>query len=505
MKAIAMHTLRIPKAARGLTEVVVGRWHKSPGDNVAKGDILVELEAPGLLVELTADVAGALQTVLLTEGQVAQIDAPLCVIGEAGKNTPNTAAPATEATAQPGAAMLHAVVPVLMPQAGQSMEEGTIVAWHAKVGSRVKVGDVLFEVETDKATIEVEAVEAGRLSRIVVEQGQTASVKVPVAYLAENDADVDAFLAASAQSGSASVQAQPKEPAAQTTPARDTVPSASIVTSAVGRAKASPYARKLANERGVQIDAIRAGSGPGGRIVSADVLSAVASASAMPAGEPVHKRFSAMRKAIARNLSLSKQTIPHFYMRATVNAGPLYQTYKAAKVRFQCSVNDLVLLAVAKTVAQFPAFRSRLDGDGLLEFPSANIGVAVGLENGLVVPVIVGADRMNLQQLALRTRQVVESARGGKIEGHGQGVMTITNLGMFGVEEFSAIINPPEASILAVGAIREDVVVQDGAIRPAKVMSLTLSADHRIIDGMLAAQFLAALKALLESPEKLIE
>jgi pyruvate dehydrogenase E2 component (dihydrolipoamide acetyltransferase) len=285
---------------------------------------------------------------------------------------------------------------------------------------------------------------------------------------------------------------------------------ASSATTASGRVKASPAARRLALQRGVNLASVGAGSGPGGRIVSTDVpMSAApagksaakpAPASTGPVGEKTRAKMSPMRKAIARNLLASKQNIPHFYIETTVEATALMNYYRAAKAQYPCSVNDVVVLACGRAIAEFPSFRSRVDGEEFVTFPTANIGVAVGMDDGLVVPVVVAADRMNLQQIGAETKRIAESARGGKIEGLGQGVFTISNLGMFGIERFSAIINPPEAAILAVGAVREDVIVKDGAIRPTRVLTVTLSCDHRVIDGLEAAKFLARLKELLENP-----
>jgi pyruvate dehydrogenase E2 component (dihydrolipoamide acetyltransferase) len=213
--------------------------------------------------------------------------------------------------------------------------------------------------------------------------------------------------------------------------------------------------------------------------------------------------MSHMRKAIARNLLLSKQMIPHFYMRMTAAAEAMVTFYKTCKAQYPCSINDLIVLACARTIMEFPAFRSRIEGDEIVESPAANIGIAVGVDEGLLVPVVIGAERMSLRQIAAQTKQLAESARAGKIERMGQGCFTITNLGMFGAEEFAAIINPPEAAILAVGAVRDAAVVKDGVVCAGKVMTVTLSADHRIVDGMLAAKFLARLKALLEDPGQL--
>jgi pyruvate dehydrogenase E2 component (dihydrolipoamide acetyltransferase) len=210
-----------------------------------------------------------------------------------------------------------------------------------------------------------------------------------------------------------------------------------------------------------------------------------------------------MRKAIGKALLASKQTIPHFYARLTIDADPMYAFYQQQKAQFACTLNDVLLLACARALREFPAMRSRIDGDELVESPTVNLGIAVGVEDGLVVPVLVGAEGMGLKELAAESRRIVEAARAGKIEGLGKGCFTVTNLGMFGVEEFSAIINPPEAAILAVGAIREEAIVTDGAIRAGRAVTVTLSADHRVVDGVLAAQFLARLKELLEEPAAL--
>ncbi len=202
-------------------------------------------------------------------------------------------------------------------------------------------------------------------------------------------------------------------------------------------------------------------------------------------------------------LLTSKQTIPHFYARVTVHADALFAFYREQKPKTNCTINDVVTLACARAVREMAPFRSRIEGDQIVEFPTVDLGIAVGVDDGLVVPVLQNADRMSLSEVAQNTRRIVERARGGMLEGIGKGRMTITNLGMFGVEEFSAIINPPEPAIVAVGAIREGVIVKDGAMRPGRLMTLTLSCDHRLIDGVLAAKFLARLKAMLEVPQQL--
>ncbi|MGA2442542.1 MAG: dihydrolipoamide acetyltransferase family protein, partial [Tepidisphaeraceae bacterium] len=401
------------------------------------------------------------------------------------------------------AAPVGNVIPILMPKAGQSMEEGTLVKWHVAPGANIKKGDVIFEIETDKANMEVEATDAGRLSRIVLPEGKTLAVLQPVAYLADNDADVDGFIVS--QGGAPPPQPWPGVPGEGETHGGYHAPSTVVEG---GRAKSSPAARKIAAQRGIDLTALSAGSGPGGRIISTDVPLQAPPRKAAPAvggaAGATRKRMSQMRKAIAKNLLLSKQTIPHFYVRLTIDADLLFAFYQAEKTRYPVSLNDVVVMACARTVMEFPAFRSRLENEEIVEMPSANIGVAVAMDEGLIVPVVMGAERLNLQQIAVEVKRIAVLAKSGKIEGMGSGVFTITNMGMFGVEEFGAIINPPEAAILAVGTAREAVVVKDGAMRAGRVMTMTLSADHRVIDGAMAAKFLARLKIILESPSQLV-
>jgi pyruvate dehydrogenase E2 component (dihydrolipoamide acetyltransferase) len=346
---------------------------------------------------------------------------------------------------------------------------------------------------------------------------------VPVAYLADVDADVDAFLAAQGGVGTvAETDAGAGSTEAPAAVAKQAAAAASAPagTTDTGRVKASPAARKIAGERGVDLAAIAQGSGPGGRILSTDVpqLTAPAAgkvAAAIPASAAqvgsgelpsgvVRKRMSGMRKAIARNLTLSKATIPHWYISARVDAGPMMAFYRSQKAKAGCSLNDVIVMACARAIMEFPAMHSRVEGEAVLEFPGANIGIAVGLDEGLVVPVVLGAERLTLEQLGVETKRLANLARTGKVENMGQGIFTISNLGMYGVDEFVAIVNPPEAAILAVGAVREDVIVRDGAIRAGQTVTLTLSSDHRLIDGTLGAQFMARLRALLENPIQLI-
>jgi pyruvate dehydrogenase E2 component (dihydrolipoamide acetyltransferase) len=357
--------------------------------------------------------------------------------------------------------MDNKVIPILMPQAGQSMEEGTILSWKAKIGEKIAVGQIIFEIETDKATMEVEAVDAGRLSRIIVHEGQIVPVKTPVAYLADSDNDVEIYLAAGQTVPNSFPDKQLKKPIIQIVK----VEQAKTVDDS--RQRISPAARKLAEQKGIDTSSISAGSGPGGRIISDDI----SNITAVP-------KMSKMRKVIAERLTFSKQNIPHFYVKLTIDAQRLFDLYKQNKQTIQCSVNDFIIRACAKAIKQHTGFRSQYKNNDIVELTNVNIGIAVGLDDGLVVPVVVDADKMDLKALSARVKVVIENARNGKIDGMGQGVFTITNLGMFGTEEFSAIINPPESAILAVGAIREGIKVENGAMQPTRLLTLTLSVDQ---------------------------
>jgi pyruvate dehydrogenase E2 component (dihydrolipoamide acetyltransferase) len=531
-----MPRIALPQAGESAGNATVRRWRKNVGDAFVKGDVILEVETDEGLVEIEAPIPATLTRILVQPGQTIPGGSALAELsdGAASLSTISQAMGRGEAmyedirkqqrttnqqeTKVSAKIPAGSVIPVLMPQAGQSMEEGTLVKWHVKPGERIRKGQIIFEIETDKATMEVEAVDEGRLARIVLDEGGTKKVKEPVAYLAENDADVDAFIAREAIQPSASSSTTPGHSEARRSAAPD---SARAPITETGRVKASPAARRIANERGVDLKAVGSGSGPGGRILSSDVLNApsmpanAGAPSAAPVAVPAfvappatgegltRKKMSKMRLIIARNLLASKQTIPHFYIKLTIDAGPLYSFYQGEKAKYPVSLNDVIVAACAKGVMEFPAFRGRIEGDEIVTFPNANIGIAVGMDDGLVVPVVMNAEQRTLAQIAQETKRIANNARGGKIEGMGSGVFTITNLGMFGTEEFTGIINPPEAAILAVGAIKEDIIVSGGTMRPGRVMTMTLSADHRIIDGMLAAKFMARLKQILEYPQQL--
>jgi len=403
---------------------------------------------------------------------------------------------------------------LFMPKMGDSMEEGTLLSWLKKEGDQVAEQEIVAEIQTEKATIEIPSVEAGVLTKILVQAGETVPVGTPIAVIGEASAK-----AVSAKPEPAKPEAAKPSPetataekqAPQTPPAE-----AGPAPTANGqRVKASPLAKKVAQEHGVDLRAVR-GTGPGGRIIEADVEAAMRSggtgaaapAQSVPAADlPGSKRpMSPIRKIIARRLTQSKQTIPHFYLTLDVDmraASRLRTEYNAgAGEDRRISFNDLVVRACALALEKFPAIRSQLDGDSIRIPDMVSIGVAVALEEGLVVPVIRDAQNKSVSVIGRETRALAEKARKGQLtpDEYSGGVFTVSNLGMFDVTMFQAIINPPETAIVAVGAIRDTPIVEGGQVIPGKQMYLTISADHRLADGHVAAQFMQEVKRLLQSP-----
>ena len=426
---------------------------------------------------------------------------------------------------------------VLMPALSPTMTEGKLARWLKKEGDAVKSGQVLCEIETDKATMEVEAVDEGTLGKILVAAG-TEGVKVnaPIAVILEEGE--------SAASAAAPAPASAPAPAVAAAPAPAAAPSARPVAAPVadaGRVFASPLARRMAEQAGLDISAIR-GSGPNGRIVKADIDAAraggqaarkpaapaaaaapsAAPASAAPAPAAVsaaslaaigpHKLvpLSSMRRVIARRLTESKQQVPHFYMtvdcvidrllagRAALNA----KSPEKGPGAFKLSVNDFVIKAVAVALRQVPAANASYSDDGILMWDDVDVSVAVAIPGGLITPIIRKADAKGLAQISNEMKDLAARAKDGKLkpEEFQGGGFSISNLGMFGIKEFGAVINPPQGAILAVGAGEQRPVVKDGALAIATVMSCTLSVDHRVIDGAVGAEFLAAFKRIVEDP-----
>ncbi len=499
--------IKMPRIA-DISEPAIFRWLVDTGVKVEANQsiLLVESEADGL-IHICSPIAGTIRRIVKSSGQLhtgellAEIEADKSQVTE--KQTPVKSEEKKE-TKMAQSDNADKVIPILMPKAGQSVEEASLVKWNVKVGDEIKQGQIIFEIETDKATIEVEATDSGRLAKIVVEEGEVVPVLTPVAYLADSEADVDAYLASQGE-GKPADEGQPQQAGEKTSVEQATpaIKAPTTIAEPSERPKASPAAKKLAREKGIDLRDIKTASGPGGRIILQDVEVVQPSATS---GQAVKRKLTPMRKAIAKNLTFSKQNVPHFYMTITIDADPMYTFYQTQRKQYKCSINDVLIYACGKVIIEFSAFRSRMESpDELTEYPSANIGIAVGMENGLVVPVIMNVEKYSFEELAKETRRIIKTARDGKPENMGRGVFTISNLGMYDVDEFSAIINPPEASILAVGGMKENVIVKGGAIRIGKTMSLTLSCDHRVIDGLLAAQFLGRLREVLEKPSEYIK
>ncbi len=417
-----------------------------------------------------------------------------------------------------------------MPRMSDTMTEGNIVAWHKKEGEKVSPGDLLAEIETDKATMDFESLWEGTLLHIAIKDG-VVPVEGLIAVIGKPGEDWQSQIgggsaaAAPAANGSPNGQVKTVEPVAAA-PAPVSV-SEPMPASSEGRVKASPLAKSIAKEAGVDISALQ-GSGDGGRIIRKDVEAALNGGTAAPAATPVaapaatpapsftasgeayeEKMVSQMRKTIARRLTESKNGAPHFYLTMEINMDKAVEMRPrlnelAAPVKL--SFNDIVIKAVSVALRKHPAVNSSWLGDKIRYNNHINIGVAVAVEDGLLVPVIKHADMKSLSGINQEVKVFAEKARNKKLQPDEMtgNTFTISNLGMFGIEEFTGIINPPDACILAVGAIIQKPIVKDGQIVVGNMMKVTLSCDHRVVDGATGAEFLQTLKGILEEPMRLL-
>ena len=407
-----------------------------------------------------------------------------------------------------------------MPKLSDTMTDGTVAAWHKKVGDKVKSGELLAEIETDKATMEFESYVDGILLYIGVQKGETVAVDALLAVFGKEGEDVSAIVAAEGAAPAAKEEAPvaaapaPKAPVAEAPKAVATpspvaaahAPASAPVPFNDGRMRVSPLAKKLAEDKGLPLQYIP-GSGDGGRIVRRDVDAFMAGASVQSASAVesyTEENVSQMRKTIARRLAESKFTAPHFYLTMEINMGRAVEARAAmnAATGSKVSFNDMVVKATALALKQHPKVNSSWQGDTIRYNHHVHMGIAVAVEEGLLVPVVRFADTKTLAQINLEVKTFAEKAKSKKLqpsdwEGN---TFTISNLGMFGIEEFTAIVNPPDACILAVGAIREVPVVKNGMVVPGHTMKLTLSCDHRVVDGASGSAFLQTLKAMLEEP-----
>lgn len=539
----------MPRLSDTMTEGVIAAWHKKVGDTVKKGDLLAEVETDKATMELESYKDGVLLHIGTEKGGKLQVNDLLAIIGSAGEDisqhlggaAPASApAPAAAAAAPaPTAAPAPAAAPaldlttiqevILMPRLSDTMTEGVIASWHKKVGDAVKKGELLADVETDKATMELESYKDGQLLYIGAQAGEKIAVNSLLCIIGDPaKVDVNGIVAAAKGGGSAAPAATATTAAATTAaPAAAAAPAAPATaasTSTDGRVKASPLAKKIAADKGIDLSKVN-GSGDGGRIVKSDLdnykpaaATTTAPAASTTTAAPVSSvpgvvsfdevPVSQMRKTIAKRLAESMFTAPHFYLTMSINMDKAVES--RAKLNdispIKISFNDMVLKACAIALKQHPKINSSWLGDKIRVNHHVNIGVAVAVEEGLLVPVVRFADTKSLSQIAGEVKTFAQKAKDKKLqpsdwEGN---TFTISNLGMFGIDEFTAIINPPDSCILAIGAINQVPIVKNGQVVPGNVMKVTLSCDHRVVDGASGAAFLQTVQSLLEEPMRML-
>lgn len=533
----------MPRLSDTMTEGVIAAWHKNVGDAVKKGDLLAEIETDKATMELESYQDGILLHIGTPKGGKLQVNDLLAIFGKAGEDissllaqhTGGNTVPAAETTPEPAPTAASSASPinvstmeevVLMPRLSDTMTEGVIAAWHKKVGDAVKKGEVLADIETDKATMELESYKDGILLYQGAQAGEKILVNDLLCIIGKEGLDVNAIVnAVKASGGAAPVTASAAAPQPAATAL---VASAPVQTEAVvneGRILASPLAKKVAGEKGIDLRYVK-GTGDNGRITKNDVDAYVPAAtttiaapatkatnplvSAAPAGQVSFEDVpvSQMRKTIARRLSESLFTAPHFYltmsidMDAAVAARAKINEVAPVKISF----NDMVLKATAMALKQHPKVNSSWLGDTIRYNHHINIGVAVAVEDGLLVPVVRFADTKSLSQIGAEVKEYAQKAKDKKLQpSDWEGsTFTISNLGMYGIDQFTAIINPPDSCILAVGGISQVPVVKNGQVMPGNIMKVTLSCDHRSVDGATGAAFLQTLKSLLEEPLRML-
>ena len=533
--------IRMPKMSDTMTEGVLAKWHKKVGDKIKSGDLLAEIETDKATMDFESFNDGTLLYLGIEEGKAALVDAVIAVIGKPGEDYQSVlgggAAPAPKAdkkaaAADKKAAPVAAAAPAVdlssipatvirMPALSDTMTEGVINKWNFKIGDKVKSDDSLADVETDKATMEVVGYEAGTLLYMGAKEGEAVPVNGILAVVGKEGTDITPLLSAGVAAPAEAAAAAP-----EAAPVTEAAAAPAAEAEDDSRVKASPLARKIAKDKGISLTEIK-GSAEGGRIVKKDVeaytpgaakpaATPAAASAAAPAALPqfigvekfTEKPVTQMRKAISRRLSESLFTAPHFYvtmqidMDSAIEARNKINAYAPTKVSF----NDLVVKATAIALKQHPSINASFMGDKIRFNEHVNIGVAVAVDEGLLVPVIKFADGKSLSYISAEVKDFAGKAKSKKLQPSEMegSTFTISNLGMFGVDEFTAIINIPNACILAVSGIQQVPVVKNGAVVPGNIMKVTLSCDHRVVDGAMGAAFLQTLKALLEEPVRLL-
>lgn len=538
----------MPRLSDTMTEGVIAAWHKKVGDTVKKGDLLAEIETDKATMELESYQQGVLLHVGTPRGGKLQVNDLLAIIGTAGEDVSALVAQNTNTVQNTNEAPVTIAAPentkvataaapiaastdnidfskmdevVLMPRLSDTMTEGVIAGWQKKVGDAVKKGEILADIETDKATMELESYKDGILLYQGAQAGEKILVNQLLCIIGQPGLDIDAIVksvknASNSPAASAPVAQESKAittpaPTAAPVVAAPVAPTASVVNE--GRIFASPLAKKIAKEKGVDLKYVK-GSGEHGRITKTDLDNYTpASVNTYTASAPIGQvsfedtPVSQMRKVIAKRLSESLFTAPHFYltmkinMDAVVDARAMVNETSPVKISF----NDFIVKAVALSLKQHPKVNSSWMGDVIRTNHHVNIGIAVAVEEGLLVPVLRFADGLSLSQISVSVKEFAKKAKDKKLQpADWEGsTFTISNLGMFGIDQFTAIINTPDACILAVGGIAQEPIVKNGQIVPGNVMNVSLSCDHRVVDGATGAAFLQTLKSYLEAPIKM--
>lgn len=535
--------IRMPLLSDTMTEGVIAEWHKKVGDKVKSDDVIADVETDKATMEVMPYVDGTLLYIGVQKGDAAKVNGIIAIIGKEGEDYQSIldAEGSSDNSSEP-AAKEEAPAPeqkeeqpkkkskpksgdatvVRMPLLSDTMTEGKIVAWHKKVGDKIKSDDVIADVETDKATMEVMPYVDGTLLYIGIPEGEAAKVNGIIAIVGKEGTDIEPYLEdeedvateATTESKEGTSTSAPAAPQAQSS-AQPSASASGSSTDKDGRVKASPLAKKLAEEKGIDIKQVT-GTGDNGRIIKRDIenytpqaqpvaATGVASA-AVALGEEGHTdvAVSQMRKVIAKRLAESKFTAPHFYLRTSITMDNAMASRKAINEisPVKVSFNDLIIKASAMALRQHPDVNSSWLGDKIRQNHHIHIGTAVAIDDGLIVPVVKFADQKSLSQIAAEAKELAGKARDRKLQPQefSGNTFSISNLGMMGIDEFTAIINPPDSCILAVGNIVPTPVVENGEIVVRQIMQLTLSCDHRVVDGAVGARFLQTLKAHLENP-----
>ncbi len=548
--------VKMPKMSDTMTEGVIAKWHKKVGDKVSSGDLIAEVETDKATMDFESYQEGTLLYIGPKEGEAVPVDAVIAVLGKegedykalleeesagagsenSGENSTNNDESSAKQSEDKGSssqgqdpekmAESLGVTVITMPLLSDTMSEGVIAEWHFKVGDTIKSDDAIADVETDKATMEVTAYADGTLLHIGIEKGEAAKVNEVIAIVGKEGTDVSDLVAAykaggtksTASKGSSEQKTEEKtESVAQSSDQAESS-SANKDSDDGRRIKASPLAKKIAKEKGIDLREV-SGSTEGGRIVKKDVENFVPQAaepqkteSAIPSftGDEKYteKPLTQMRKTIAKRLAESKFSAPHFYLTISVDMDSAIEARtkinEVAPVKV--SYNDLVIKAAATALKKHPAINASWLGDKIRYNEHVNVGVAVAVDEGLLVPVVRFADGKSLSHISMEVKDFAQKAKTKKLQpSDWEGsTFTVSNLGMFGIDQFTAIINPPDACILAVGGIQQVPVVKNGAVVPGNIMKLTLSCDHRVVDGASGAAFLQTLKALLEEPVRIL-